>query len=209
MNIKEISRFNIKKLFFYNYVCRNITRIEGGKLLPYKNSLIKLHKGSKVLLKGALTLNGNCLNGSKRDTLLRVDENANLIVEQGFSIYYGGDIILFKGASLKLGSGFINSNVKIRCKKSISIGKNVAISHDVTIMDSDAHEILYDNYEMSKPILIGDNVWIGTGATILKGVCIGDGAIVGAKSVVTRDVPPNTIVAGVPARIIKNDVSWK
>ena len=61
---------------------------------------------------------------------------------------------------------------------------------------------------MSAPIIIKDNVWIGMSAIILKGVTVGEGAIVAAGSVVTKDVPPHTIVAGVPARVIKKDVYY-
>ena len=58
------------------------------------------------------------------------------------------------------------------------------------------------------PIVIGDNVWIGMGAMILKGVTIGEGSIIAAGAVVTKDVAPNTIVAGVPAKEIRKDVTW-
>ena len=103
------------------------------------------------------------------------------------------------------------ANVAIRCKEEIRIGKGVAIARGVTIIDSDAHEICISNeiQSMSAPVNIGEHVWIGTGATILKGVTIGNGAIVATGSVVTRNVPPQTIVAGVPARIIKENVEWK
>lgn len=90
----------------------------------------------------------------------------------------------------------------------LSIGNNVSIAHNVTIM-SDTH-----NYgDLSKPIkyqpltplptVIEDDVWIGAKATILGGVHVESGAIVGAGAVVTKNVGSNTIVAGVPARIIK------
>lgn len=151
----------------------------------------------------------NDINGSTRQSNLRMDNNSILEIKKNFSIYYGADIILFKGAKLKLGSGFFNSNIKIRCHEKIEIGENVAISHDVTIMDSDAHEGLWEGYEKTKPIKIGNHVWIGTRVTILKGVTIGDNAIIAAGSVVTKDVPNNTIVAGVPAKVIKTNINWK
>ena len=62
---------------------------------------------------------------------------------------------------------------------------------------------------MSKPVHIGNHVWIGRSAIILKGVTIGAGAIVGAGSVVTRDVPARSLVAGNPAKVIKENVEWE
>ena len=59
------------------------------------------------------------------------------------------------------------------------------------------------------PVTIGDRVWIGCRATVLKGVTIGDGAVVAACSVVTRDVPPRALVAGNPARVVREDVTWE
>ena len=103
----------------------------------------------------------------------------------------------------------------------IAIGKGVLISDNVIIMDSNLHPvsakkryedlknfhngIFFDVYSniKSKPVLISDFAWIGANVVILKGVTIGEGAIVGAGSVVTKDVPPYTIVAGNPARIVR------
>ena len=65
------------------------------------------------------------------------------------------------------------------------------------------------NARGGRQIVVGDNVWIGGRAIILKGVIIGDGAVVAAGAVVTRNVPPRTIVAGVPARVIRENVSWR
>jgi acetyltransferase-like isoleucine patch superfamily enzyme len=72
-------------------------------------------------------------------------------------------------------------------------------------MDSDYHDL--NDHSLpgkSSPVKIGDNVWLGARATVLKGVTIGDGAVVAAGALVTRDVPSRTVVAGVPARVIKH-----
>ena len=71
---------------------------------------------------------------------------------------------------------------------------------------------MYENgiaKEITKPIIIGDHVWIGKNALILKGVTIGNGAIVAAGSVVVKDVSAKTLVAGNPAKVIKDNVEWK
>lgn len=102
----------------------------------------------------------------------------------------------------------------------IEIGNHVIISNRVTIYDNNNHptdveerkkmcesgfssELWKWRYSVHSPIKIGDNVWIGEKSTILKGVTIGDGAIVACNSVVTHDVEENTIVAGNPARFVK------
>jgi acetyltransferase-like isoleucine patch superfamily enzyme len=82
------------------------------------------------------------------------------------------------------------------------------IAENVVIRDSDNHQILGNNCRMTQPIIIGNHVWVGMNATILKGVTIGDGAIIAAGSIVTKDVKANTLVGGVPARILKENVEW-
>ena len=74
-------------------------------------------------------------------------------------------------------------------------------------MDCDAHRI--DGKLNVFPVIIGNHVWIGTRVTILKGVSVGEGFIIGAGSIVTHDVPAHCMVAGNPARVIKIDVSWE
>jgi acetyltransferase-like isoleucine patch superfamily enzyme len=112
------------------------------------------------------------------------------------------------GAEIVIGDRtYINRRTEIMSKRSVTIGTGCAISWDVVISDTDYHEIA--GTSSTKPIVIGDEVWIGCKSTILKGVTIGNGAVVAAGSVVTKDVDPHTLVAGIPAKAIKSNVRWR
>ena len=103
---------------------------------------------------------------------------------------------------------YMNINSTIRCFNKIDIGSNTVISENVMIRDSDNHQIGESN-DSSRPIYIGDHCWIGMGVQILKGVWIGSGSVIAAGSVVIEDVPQNSLVAGVPAKIKKSNIIWK
>lgn len=179
-----------------------------GKIKLDSIDKLILDKNAKLILNGSLVLNCNRIKLNGRSSILRIDSGGTLVNNGYFNFMYGADIIIFPNAILQLGNdSFINSDCKIRCHKSITIGNNCAISHDFTVMDSNAHCINGIDKGVG-PVNIGNHVWIGTRVTVLSGVRIGDGAIVAAGSVVTKDVPERTMVAGVPARIIKHDVYW-
>jgi acetyltransferase-like isoleucine patch superfamily enzyme len=109
------------------------------------------------------------------------------------------------GAKLTVGNDtFMNSGVWIGCQKQVTIGNRVLLAPDVTILDNNYHDV-YDRKVIppSDPVIIEDDVWIATKSTILPGVRIGRGSIVAANTVVNRDVPPFSIVAGSPMRVIR------
>ena len=113
-------------------------------------------------------------------------------------------------AVVKIGDKtYINHDSEIRCRERVTIGNNVSIAYNVLIQDSDYHT-MYDEVGNPKPetlpITIEDNVWIGAGAMILKGVTLGEGCVVAARSVVTKNTPPYSLVAGNPARVIKEHI---
>ena len=100
---------------------------------------------------------------------------------------------------------FINCGVTISASSQIKIGKNVEIAPGVVMMDSDFHNVDGNDAEVvPKPITIGDNVWLSTRVIVLKGVTIGEGSTVASGAVVTKDIPPYSIAAGVPAKVIKS-----
>ena len=114
-----------------------------------------------------------------------------------------------KGASASIDIGdycLISPGVRIMAEQSITIGKSCMFGAGAYIADSDWHG-LYNRtrpFRCSKPIVLEDNVWIGDGAKVGKGVTIGENSVVAAGAVVTKDVPANVVVAGVPAKIVKN-----
>ena len=113
------------------------------------------------------------------------------------------------GKNITVGKNvFINACCKFQDQGGIEIGNGVLIGHNVTLatLNHDERPEFRQNI-YPKPIKIGNNVWIGSNATILQGVTVGDGAIIGANAVVTKDVPQNTIVAGIPAKILRKVIS--
>lgn len=114
-------------------------------------------------------------------------------------------------ARIVLGEGVELSGTSITARSQcIRIGKYVMFAPNCCVVDSDFHlhwppekRHCEPGYEHDAPVSIGDYAWIGMGCIILKGVNIGEGALVAAGSVVTRDVPARTMVAGVPAKVVK------
>ena len=109
------------------------------------------------------------------------------------------------GKNIKIGKNvFINACCRFQDQGGIEIGDGALIGHNTTIatLNHDFNPQKRQNIKPS-PVKIGKNVWIGSDCTILPGVEIGDGAIIGAGSVVTKSVPPNTIAVGNPARVIR------
>ena len=150
--------------------------------------------------------------------LLRVGAGVR-ILRKNCSIQLGDKVLLHrqvklsawgtgKHATLSIGNNVaIGDRTEIHAGDYISIGNGTIISWDCCIMDRDYHK-LESETEVLKPVIIGENVWIGCRVLILKGVTVGDGAVIAAGSVVTSDVPAGAVVGGNPARILKEDVRW-
>ena len=109
------------------------------------------------------------------------------------------------GKNIHLGSNvFINAGFKFQDQGGIYIGDDVLIGHNVVLATLNHDENPENRANLiANPIRIGNKVWIGSNATILPGVSVGDGAIIAAGAVVTKDVGENSIVAGVPAKFIR------
>lgn len=109
------------------------------------------------------------------------------------------------GKNINIGEEvFINACCHFQDHGGVTIGDGCQIGHNVVFATLN-HELEPEKRKTTRPdpIVLGKNVWIGSNATILQGVTIGDNAVVAAGAVVTKDVPPNTVVGGVPAKFIK------
>lgn len=104
--------------------------------------------------------------------------------------------------------GSIGDRTQIHCGNKVKIGNYVLISWDVNIIENDYHSP-GGGLPEPRPITIEDEVWIGARCIITKGVTIGKGSIIGSGAVVTKNVPPYSLAAGNPARVIKKVQSWR
>lgn len=182
----------------------------GCRIIAWKGCHTDLARSAQITTGlGRFSLNRKWAAHDPATTLFVMRENARVTVSGPFDCYSGAQIYVNDGAHLELGSGYTNHRLNLSCFEHIKIGNNVVISENVTLRDSDDHHIEGSSRSDTQPIIIGDHVWIGMNATLLKGVTVGEGAVIAAGAVVTRDVPAHTLVAGVPARIIKENVTWK
>jgi len=196
---------------FFNIV--NPQQETNADVLPY----LQMHASSFTAPKNPLDFR----IGKENRTYVTIGERC--IVNATFTFEsLTGEVLI--GDNVHLGG------VHFICKTKISIGNDVTMAWGITIYDHNSHSIYwedrkndnrqcYDDYRnykgnnivnkdwsnvVSKPVVIESKVWIGFDVTILKGVTIGEGAVIGAKSVVTKDVPAWTVVAGNPAIVVKS-----
>jgi serine acetyltransferase len=133
--------------------------------------------------------------------------DGGMLAMGGARIGRGSTLAVGPGAELEIGArSFVTDGSRILASRRIVIGRRCAISWGVTILDDDGHGFGPPPY--TAPIAIGDDVWLGCNVTVLKGVDIGSGSVVAAGAVVTRSCPPKSLLAGVPARIIRSEVTW-
>ena len=178
------------------------------RMQVYRGTRVRVSRSARIKVAKSLRLGYQWRQLPYYQGHLHLGDNAELQVDGAFDVFSGCQISVNTGARLRLGSGYINNGTRLACFSEITIGDDCAISENVVIRDSDNHAV-EDGKPMSAPIDIGNHVWVGIGAIILKGVTIGDGAVVAAGAVVTRDVPPNSLVAGVPAVVKRTNVQWK
>lgn len=209
--LNTLFKIDIFKFFRWNFLSKNIIRDRNVYIVPFRHSVIDIDKTAIIELHSNLLLNFPEVRKSKRETILFVRENGKLIVNGKVLLRSGATLQVQHDASISIGQAYINHDATIIAGNHMKIGDGILISRNVTIFDSDFHKIIdREGNQINKPrdIEIGDHVWIGVNATLLRGSVIGDGAIISAGAVVGSKIKASTMAAGNPARSY-SEVLWE
>lgn len=180
------------------------------KLIRVKKNFLKKVEVDKSSIK--LLLNARCQNTGPKNN---ITIGKHCTINAQFLALFDGKIQIGD-------NNYIGAKTMLLAKEKIVVGNNVIIANDTIISDNNNHpidpamrfkmsqcddymtdELWSWKYADSKPVIIEDNVWIGRDVRIMKGVTVGKGSIVALGAIVTKDVPPYTIVAGNPAKVVK------
>ena len=170
----------------------------------------------KAIKRKTHNLNVDYNNTHEDETEKRAAILSEMVGELGDNYYIQGPVFFHYGKHTKIGKNFFgNFNLTVQDDAEVTIGDHCDFGPNVTIVtpvhpmaaeerraimtaDGEAKRLCY-----AKPVHIGNNCWFGASVTVCPGVTIGDNCVIGAGSVVTRDIPPNSFAAGVPCRVIR------
>lgn len=183
-------QMQINRQHDYEYLVAQGVETEPGNVALYGLPIIHKHPSARIVIGKGVTL----ISRSEEN-----DAGVNHPVILS-AVKPGAAIILHDGVGM--------SGTSVVAESCIEIGENTMLGANTNVYDTDFHPVkaserLSQESAATKPITIGKNCWIASNATILKGVTIGDGAVVGAMSLVTKNIPSGVIAAGVPAKVIK------
>ena len=184
----------------------------GGWCIVARGTRLKVGPGSRIHFARGSFLFMGFAHFTPMPCSVHLGRGAQLSVEGTVQIHRGTRVFVNDGGHLEIGTqSYINDCSTVTCFEHIKIDSGCSISWNTNILDTNVHELVVNGVPRprSQRIAIGDHVWIGTGAIVLAGVTIGDGAVVAAGSVVTSEVPSGVVVAGNPARIVREGVSWQ
>ena len=219
-----LSKLRLSLRSYYNFVKLNFRKNTnasfkmGNVIYPMPSAIFDIHPSAKIDLGMPIIYGNNPVRGMKLPTCLRMTANTIFQIHNGpltrygkgpYNLRYGAYIEIINGGKLVIGQGAANVGLTIMCAKEVTIGNGVRIGRNVSIRDwNGPHVIISDSYVNHAPVHIEDHVWLCTGCTIMPGVTIGEGSVVATNAVVTKSVPPRSLVAGTPAKVIKSNIEW-
>lgn len=197
---------------------RKNTIRNGGNITINPNVTLDIHPTAKITVNKSIIVGKTEIKNFWYPSCLKMEANTELTINDGPLTRYGDTpyflrsgacIEIVNNGKLTIGQGACNVNLTIMCAKEITIGNGVRIGRNVSIRDyNGVHVIINDRYTNYAPVHIGDHCWLCTGCTIMPGVTIGEGSVVAANATVTKSVPPHSLVAGSPAKVIKENIEW-
>lgn len=207
---------------YYNYLKinhrKNTTKAADCDFYTAAGTVYDIHPTAKITLNKSIIFGNIGVKGMRLPTCLKMTAGTTLEIHDGpltrydtgpYNLRYGAYIEIVNGGKLTIGQGAANVGLTIMCAKEVTIGNGVRIGRNVSIRDwNGPHVIVNDTYVNHAPVKIGDHVWLCTGCSIMPGVTIGEGSVVATNAVVTKDVPPYSLVAGTPAKVIKSNIEW-
>ncbi len=194
-------------------------RLNGIKRVIARRPLVVVSPGTVVENAGMIEVRSGTLRIGKamfydreiHPSAIGIMHDGKMVVKGNVHFAPGADVEVFRDATLELGDGCgFNIGATIVCGERITLGKHVMCGRHVTIRDNNGgHWMNLPGYRDTKPVEIGEHAWLCEGCTIMPGVKIGAGAVIGAKAVVFNNVPANTLVMGNPAQVVCDKVEWK
>jgi acetyltransferase-like isoleucine patch superfamily enzyme len=183
----------------------------GGWFLVARRSRIKIGRGSKVVIgRGSFFLVGFVHYGPT-PTSIHMGRNATLSVEGTVLIRKGARVFVHDGGHLEMytGSG-VADYTTVTCFDHIVFGEGSGTSWYCNVLDTNGHVFTIDGDRkpVTAPVVFENNALVGSFCTVLPGVTLGEGSLVAAGSVVTKDVPPHCLAGGNPARVLSDNVEW-
>ncbi|MBS1570219.1 MAG: acyltransferase [Bacteroidetes bacterium] len=190
----------------------------GARIAVNHRSRIKLEH-SKIIVHGG-TFRVGITHGYFDGSGQGVPPSACQLSLVNSDLHILGDVSLYPGCCIDVrdgkvtigGNTLINGGTHILCKRSVSIGSDCHFAREVVVRDDDGHPhgpAGSEPLNTPDPVVIGDGCWIGQRAMVLKGVTLGTGTIVAAGAVVTHDVAAHALVAGIPARLVRENEIWR
>lgn len=193
--------------------------LNGGKLINGNNIIIK---NEGIAKKIKWDISGNDIkieihkNAKIQNVKIYIRGNSHHLIIGENSCISGGDFWFEdNGCEIAIGKYTTIESAHFAATEnnsSILIGEDCMLSTKIEIRTGDSHSIINNTTKkrINPPadVVIGNHVWIGANATVLKGVKIGDESIIAAGSIVTKQFPSNVVIAGIPAKVIKQDINW-